>query len=582
MFVAAMRKANAVTTRTDRIYFMQRKKNQPTALMASYFTSFLCVFPLLAGCLSAPPVPSTATPLAGRPGLAQPLQPTEPTAVDSQYLGQTRNNHPNGIGTMRHSSNDLYSGIWQQGVKQHQGMLTFPEAKSVYLGSFTDNKRSGFGRFIDKISEYSGQWHNDLPQGYGLFQLSNGRNFYAGFWNQGVRWGSGFSIDEIGGYYLGNWQQGLPTGFGESITPQGNWFQGFWQAGRREGYGRSLSPTGTSYEGTYKQGKKHGFGVEVRIDGTRYEGEWQQDLRSGYGVATIGNGNQHEGEWRDGLPVGIGSRSFSGGYRITGEWQGNYIPEGKVSLADRPDILYEGRLQLARTTKDRTIIIRASTALLGWLEKIAETGSYAAQNLLTQAYAWNQESATNNKDNILHWLKKAAPRSPSAAFRLALFHLSEADASRDQTSNKSQAIALLQQAAARAHTGALLMLGNLHYTGLHLDRNDTLAQVHYLNAARAGNITARNNFSWILATSTNQSLRNGRRALILMRPIVHSYPSPQYLDTLGAVYAELGNFTAAQTTQHRALELAKKQNSPAIEQMQSRLARYRQDQAWRE
>ena len=87
-------------------------------------------------------------------------------------------------------------------------------------------------------------------------------------------------------------------------------------------------------------------------------------------------------------------------------------------------------------------------------------------------------------------------------------------------------------------------------------------------------VTAQNNLAWLLATSPDPSLRDGRKAVELAQQAVQlsSGLSPQILDTLAAAYAEAGRFPEATETARRALELCVAQNNkPLADVIQNQL-----------
>lgn len=80
---------------------------------------------------------------------------------------------------------------------------------------------------------------------------------------------------------------------------------------------------------------------------------------------------------------------------------------------------------------------------------------------------------------------------------------------------------------------------------------------------RAAQISAqdplgRNNLAWLLATSSDDSIRDGNRAIDLAKQAVQisDGKNPDYLRTLAAAYAESGRFPEAQGAAHRALQIA--------------------------
>jgi tetratricopeptide (TPR) repeat protein len=81
--------------------------------------------------------------------------------------------------------------------------------------------------------------------------------------------------------------------------------------------------------------------------------------------------------------------------------------------------------------------------------------------------------------------------------------------------------------------------------------------------------SALSNLAWILATSTDASLRDGARAVDLAREAVRlsGGNQPNYLHTLAAAYAEIGRFTDADETAERALALCAAQGHGTLAEM---------------
>lgn len=87
-----------------------------------------------------------------------------------------------------------------------------------------------------------------------------------------------------------------------------------------------------------------------------------------------------------------------------------------------------------------------------------------------------------------------------------------------------------------------------------------------------------NDMAWLLATSRDDSLRNGERALPLAQHAAQltSEQEPAILGTLSAVYAEMGQFDKAIELGQRAAALAMRQNKTALAQnLTERLALFR-------
>jgi tetratricopeptide (TPR) repeat protein len=92
------------------------------------------------------------------------------------------------------------------------------------------------------------------------------------------------------------------------------------------------------------------------------------------------------------------------------------------------------------------------------------------------------------------------------------------------------------------------------------------------------NLQVLNDFAWVLATSRNESLRNGNAALPMAEHAVElsSAREPAILGTLAAAYAENGHFDKAIELEQQAVELATQQGSSTLAaSLKTRLALFR-------
>jgi tetratricopeptide (TPR) repeat protein len=105
-----------------------------------------------------------------------------------------------------------------------------------------------------------------------------------------------------------------------------------------------------------------------------------------------------------------------------------------------------------------------------------------------------------------------------------------------------------------------------------------------------------NNFAWVLATSPDEELRDGERAIELATKAAElsGHATPHVLSTLAAAYAETGDFESAKKWSQKAVELSRKALESAessderetkqadVEQLQKELANYQEGKPVRE
>ncbi|MCG8585441.1 MAG: tetratricopeptide repeat protein [Pirellulales bacterium] len=101
-----------------------------------------------------------------------------------------------------------------------------------------------------------------------------------------------------------------------------------------------------------------------------------------------------------------------------------------------------------------------------------------------------------------------------------------------------------------------------------------------LNAESSGIL---NNLAWVMATSPDDSLRDGKRAIELATKACEltEYEAPHILSTLGAAYAEVGDWKNAKKWSAKAVELGK-EDEEQLKQLKDELKSYEAKKPWRE
>ena len=129
--------------------------------------------------------------------------------------------------------------------------------------------------------------------------------------------------------------------------------------------------------------------------------------------------------------------------------------------------------------------------------------------------------------------------------------------------------------AVRDHlAGALLLQGKTR---------EALTQWREILRLQPKEILALNAVAWVLATSPEPSLRNGKEAVELAQAAVALVkdPAPPLLDTLAAAYAEAGQFSPALETAQRAQTMASKLGEKQLSQeIRGRIDLYRAHSAF--
>ncbi|MGE0622217.1 MAG: hypothetical protein AB7I04_03370 [Pseudomonadales bacterium] len=474
------------------------------------------------------------------------------------YQGTFLDGLPGGIGTGTWADGDRYRGTWHQGLMHGHGELTRADG-SRYRGDFVAGAREGDGVEQSEDGLYNGGWENDLPNGQGRFHDTGGA-LYDGGWVDGRRQGRGTYTDSQGSIYDGDWFDDVPDGFGALSHADGSGYEGEWQSGIQQGYGTSVSIAGAVYEGTWIGGQRQGFGEVRRPDGSRYQGEWVEGRRQGQGRESYADGSFHEGTWVADQPHGPGRRRDRTGIEISGVWSGDSVREGRMRLPTGAE--YSGPLLRRRNTV-------VDAGLLAWLDERAAAGDPYARFFLGTAYTDFQDPAPDPFTATGHFRAAARAGIPDAEFRLALLLL-------DRTPD--QAVVWLKAAAAQGQAQANALLGEYYLTGNRVPLDVSRAIACLEVGSDAGDMTARNNLAWVLATTEAPGLRDGERALALIRPLALMRGGWQHLDTLAAAYAAVSRYADAAEAQAQAIADAEGilgAGSSEVMAMQDRLESYR-------
>lgn len=149
---------------------------------------------------------------------------------NATYWGQATNGKPHGIGVLIAGDSLLYSGHWQNGLRNGQGQASDSQGRNingvwdhdsiisgirydltgVYCGAFNQNlQANGYGSYRDDNGTYyEGQWKDDQRNGFGF--SSQQRYFRVGEWKRNVYKGErlSFTSARIYGIDISKYQHG--------------------------------------------------------------------------------------------------------------------------------------------------------------------------------------------------------------------------------------------------------------------------------------------------------------------------------------------------------------------------------------
>lgn len=113
------------------------------------------------------------------------------------YTGYFRDNKENGTGKMEFFSkgNEIYEGDWQDGRGIGQGVYVFSD-DLVYRGEVWNCEPNGFGQLTSKEQKYIGQFKHADFHGDGKLENLLNCTVYDGSFRENKRHGFGFFLDQ--------------------------------------------------------------------------------------------------------------------------------------------------------------------------------------------------------------------------------------------------------------------------------------------------------------------------------------------------------------------------------------------------
>lgn len=181
--------------------------------------------------------------------------------------------------------------------------------------------------------------------------------------------------------------------------------------------------------------------------------------------------------------------------------------------------------------------------------------------------------------NEMQQLTKAVPNQPELKIQLALYYLINKQP-REAISEYDDILLLDPEnfLALRSRADAYLNIGK---------HQEAIADFENALKIEPEDTSILNNLAWVLATSPEENLRDGKRAVDLATKACEltDYKLPHILSTLAAAFAESGNFDTAVEWSQKAVDLNDPKTDPKNEQeeqLAKELASYQKKEPWRE
>ena len=203
----------------------------------------------------------------------------------------------------------------------------------------------------------------------------------------------------------------------------------------------------------------------------------------------------------------------------------------------------------------------------------------SVQGVLLRGFVAAQEGRLQDAINDMKLLVQTFPDNPAWSVQLASFYLMD--------KRPRQAIdtvtALIEKDAKNAQ--ALRIRGDARLSvGEHAAAVQDYEQALTSLPEAEQTSGVLNNLAWVLATSPQENVRDGKRSLEIAKKAAEKseFKEAHILSTLAAAHAESGDFEEAKKWSEKAVELGKQEENDQLEQLEKELESYRRNEPWRE
>lgn len=250
-------------------------------------------------------------------------QTTSTTALNNCISG----NCQNGFGKMKYPNNDVYEGLFVNGIRNGQANYKYSNGDNYY-GTFEKGSQNGTGLFLFKSGDvYEGNYKNGLRNGFGTYLFSNGN------------------------YYFGNWVNGKLEGEVTYFEKKDN--KQYQQVFKNGTVSQTLSTKNTAIKEENSEcivgDCKNGFSIlfSSQADGDyMFVGNFKNEMLYGYAKSYINNKLTYEGEYSNNKYNGTGTL-YSGDYneiKYIGSFKDGLM-HGPSKMYKNEQILFEGNYE---------------------------------------------------------------------------------------------------------------------------------------------------------------------------------------------------------------------------------------------
>jgi hypothetical protein len=223
----------------------------------------------------------------------------------STYVGEFKDDKPNGQGTHTVADGDKYVGEFKDGKYHGQGTYTYANGET-YVGKFKDHKFNGQGTYTwPDGAKYIGEFKDDAKHGQGNITYADGAK-YVGEWRNDKRDGKGTMTYADGTVFVGEWKNNIKQLELKSEE-------------QLKGKETLTYANGDKYVGELQDGKRNGQGTMTYANGDKFVGKWLFDTRDGKGTMTYANGDEYIGTWSYDERI-EGTMNYANGDKFVGKW----------------------------------------------------------------------------------------------------------------------------------------------------------------------------------------------------------------------------------------------------------------------